>query len=370
MNTPAYRQMEDEDENPLDHLIVMNCTSNTAVQSRPPLKGTPRSVARVFSSVNEQRPQSYWDYEAVTVAWSDQDRYKIDDRVGRGKYSEVFSGVDEQASNGTASTIIIKVLKPVKTKKIKREIKILQVLFGGPNIIRLLDLVREPEMRSPAFIFEHVKNDDHRELYPKLTDMDIRFYLYELLRALQFSHSNGIMHRDVKPHNIMINHESRQLRLIDWGLAEFYHPGVAYNCRVASRYYKGPELLVDFQEYDYSLDLWSLGCVMAGMIFEQDVFFHGADNADQMVKILEILGSDLFEIYIDKYEIAIPEEVERSINGRRFQQVQLCKFIKNPEKANPNAIDLLQRLLRYDHQERLTAEEAMHHSYFDPVRYK
>jgi serine/threonine protein kinase len=57
----------------------------------------------------------------------------------------------------------------------------------------------------------------------------------------------GIMHRDVKPHNVMIDHSKRSLRLIDWGLAEFYHPGREYNVRVASRYYKGPELLVDLQ---------------------------------------------------------------------------------------------------------------------------
>ena len=57
----------------------------------------------------------------------------------------------------------------------------------------------------------------------------------------------GIMHRDVKPHNVMIDHAQRKLRLIDWGLAEFYHPGQDYNVRVASRYFKGPELLVDYQ---------------------------------------------------------------------------------------------------------------------------
>lgn len=67
-----------------------------------------------------------------------------------------------------------------------------------------------------------------------------------------FSHSMGIMHRDVKPHNVMIDHQQRKLRLIDWGLAEFYHPGQDYNVRVASRYFKGPELLVDYQ-----VRLWS-----------------------------------------------------------------------------------------------------------------
>ena len=94
-------------------------------------------------------------------------------------------------------------------------------------------------------------------------DSDVRFYLFELLKALDYCHSMGIIHRDVKPHNVLIDHQQRKLRLIDWGLAEFYHPGREYNVRVASRYFKGPELLVDFQEYDYSLDLWSLGCMVS-----------------------------------------------------------------------------------------------------------
>ncbi len=96
-------------------------------------------------------------------------------------------------------------------------------------------------------MFEHVNNTDFKVLYPRLTDYDVRYYIFELLKALDFCHSRGIMHRDVKPHNVMIDHEQRKLRLIDWGLAEFYHPGTEYNVRVASRYFKGPELLVDFQ---------------------------------------------------------------------------------------------------------------------------
>jgi casein kinase II subunit alpha len=142
-------------------------------------------------------------------------------KIGRGKYSEVFAGVNVVESK----KCVIKILKPVKKKKIKREIKILQNLRGGTNVIQLLDVVLDAQSKTPSLIFEHINNTDFKTLYPTLTDYDIRYYIFELLKALDFCHSNGIMHRDVKPHNVMIDHEKRQLRLIDWGLAEFYHRG-------------------------------------------------------------------------------------------------------------------------------------------------
>jgi casein kinase II subunit alpha len=325
----------------------------------------PRSVARTYATVNLLAPQEYWDYDALNVKWSSQDNYEIVSKVGRGKYSEVFSGVIASAGE----PCIIKVLKPVRSKKIKREIKILQALTGGVNIIQLLDLVREPETKTPAFIFELVKAVDHKTLYPTLNDLDVRHYIYQLLKALEYAHSRGIMHRDVKPHNVMIDPESRTLRLIDWGLAEFYHPTVPYNVRVASRYYKGPELLVDFQEYDYSLDLWSLGCMFAGMIFMKDTFFHGRDNDDQLFKIVKVLGNEEFIPYLNKYSIKLDAKFKDLVSGP-IKRVPFESFVTDSNKhlAHTDSINFLSKLLRFDHQERHTCQEAMKDPYFDPVR--
>ncbi|PQQ14596.1 casein kinase II subunit alpha-2 [Prunus yedoensis var. nudiflora] len=309
------------------------------------LGGAAMSKARVYADVNVIRPKEYWDYDPSP----DQDDYEVVRKVGRGKYSEVFEGINVN----TNERCIIKILKPVKKKKIKREIKILQNLCGGPNVVKLLDIVRDQHSKTPSLIFEFVNSTDFKVLYPTLTDYDIRYYIYELLKALDYCHSQGIMHRDVKPHNVMIDHELRKLRLIDWGLAEFYHPGKEYNVRVASRYFKGPELLVDLQDYDYSLDMWSLGCMFAGMIFRKEPFFYGHDNHDQLVKIAkELLQFNL------------------SNKVKRHSRKPWSKFINadNQHLVSPEAIDFLDKLLRYDHQDRLTAKEAMGHPYFSQVR--
>ncbi|KAG0311437.1 Casein kinase II subunit alpha [Dissophora globulifera] len=322
------------------------------------------SVARVYANVNEAHQKEYWDYDNLQVQWGVQDNYEIIRKVGRGKYSEVFEGFNTVNNEKCC----IKVLKPVKKKKIKREIKILQNLAGGPNVITLFDVVRDPQSKTPSLIFECVNNTDFKILYPKFTDFDVRFYIFELLKALDFCHSKGIMHRDVKPHNVMIEHEKRKLRLIDWGLAEFYHPGTEYNVRVASRYFKGPELLVDFQEYDYSLDMWSLGAMFASMIFRKEPFFHGHDNYDQLVKIARVLGTNELFAYLEKYDLELDVQYDEILG--RYPRKPWSKFVtpENQRFVSNAAIDFLDKLLRYDHQERLTAAEAMEHPYFDPVR--
>lgn len=132
-------------------------------------------------------------------------------KVGRGKYSEVFEGINVVNNQ----RCIIKILKPVKKKKvchrtrrqpdltplpecpisllpssktqIKREVKILQNLYGGPNIIKLLDVVRDQQSKTPSLIFEYVNNTDFKVLYPTLADYDVRYYIHELLKVCVLS---------------------------------------------------------------------------------------------------------------------------------------------------------------------------------------
>ena len=311
-------------------------------------------------------PPSYYTYEDMQVAWNSPERYAVSRRLGRGKYSDVFEGVDMHKGK----KVVIKVLKPVRKKKIKREIKILQNLSHGPNIIQLLDTVKDPEGRTMSFIFEHVNNADFRTLFLEFSDIQIRHYIFEILRALDYSHSMGIMHRDVKPQNIMLDLNTNTLRLIDWGLAEFYHPGTEYNIRVASRYFKAPELLVNQGNYDYRLDMWSLGCILAGILFRKDTFFRGKDNIDQLVQIVRVLGTTEFTIYLRRYGLVLDKEIEKRIEP--WSKKHWKAFFPSPPHTScctPEAVDFLDHLLRYDMAERMQPQEAMEHPYLLPVRH-
>lgn len=205
----------------------------------------------------------------------------------------------------------------MRKSKIMREIKILETIRGGVNCINMHGVCLDNMSKTICLVeaahqvFEFVCETNFKEIFLKLNDEEIRFYMYQILKALDFCHSKGIIHRDVKPMNIIVDHPKKILKLIDWGLSEFYIPDKEYNVRVASRPFKGPELLVDFQKYDYSLDIWSLGCIFGSMVgrahqmFKKEHLFLGKENSDQLVKITNVLGTAELHAYLEKFKIKL-----------------------------------------------------------------
>lgn len=116
--------------------------------------------------------------------------------------------------------------------------------------------------------------------------------------------------------------------------------------------------------YDYSLDMWSLGCMLASMIFRKEPFFHGHDNYDQLVRIAKVLGTEeLFE-YLDKYHIELDPRFNDILGRHSRKRWERFVHSENQHLVSPESLDFLDKLLRYDHYERLTAREAMEHPYF------
>lgn len=320
------------------------------------------TISLVYPNVNIEKGHSWYDVENFELPNDSPNPYLLVDWVGTGKYSDVFT-----AKKGD-TIVAIKVLKPVRSQKYNREAKILINLRGGPNIVKLYSIVQDPHTQQYSFVFEHINGIDFAKMIKTTNDEDARFYLYQLMRAIQYSHSNGVMHRDVKPLNVLYDRSQKKLRLIDWGLADFYIPKTRYSIHVASRNFKPIELLLDYQCYDYSVDIWSFGVTMASLIFKKDPFFRGSDDLDMVKKISAELGGEKLKQYMEKYGLPLPDGLQKTIFAKPAKPLDSHINSKNKDLVSAEALDLLEKCLRYDHVERITADEALKHPYFDPVR--
>lgn len=261
-----------------------------------------------------QQPPSYYNYDSYPfpppgVSIRSTDDYLLLRRLGAGKFSDVFEAVDVDLEEkfqpkknhiDPRTLVVLKCLKPVSERKIRRELLVLSHASQLPNLARLLGVVVPKALPAssthstnlqpmPSLVLQHAGresqwlchgsgNDNKRNSDPYLSDYDTRFYLCHLLVALDALHSRGIMHRDVKPRNVLINRSPTTegpLMLIDLGLADFFLPNTRYNVRVASRHYKSPELLIGYEYYDYAIDLWGVGCILAGLLLRREPFFRG-----------------------------------------------------------------------------------------------
>lgn len=293
----------------------------------------------------------------------DIDNYIVEAKIGRGRYSDVYEGFQKN----TDEKVILKILKPITKVKIKREICILEKLKKCPNMVQILDVIKEKDSDIFCIICKSISGIELKNCYLGISSQDLKHYMYKLIECLEFAHRNKIMHRDIKFINIAVNTETKELNIYDWGLSDFYIKDYKYTLTIGSRYYKAPELFMEYKKYDYAIDMWSIGCIFGAMIFQLDVLFQGNSNQDQLIIIAKQFGYDKINKFLEKYkkDCFLPQKIIKKI--KNYKEKNWDEFIneKNKHLVNEDALDLLNKLLEIDPQMRITAKDALNHPYFE-----
>lgn len=350
-----------------------------------------------FADATKRLGAVHYKYHEYEFPYSSPGGYAVVKKLGHGKFSSVYLGVHET----TGAAVVIKMLRPISAIKIQRETKVLNLLKNGPGIVELREVCYCENNDITSFVF-HYNNES--EMRTKLDQINVRHFKILLLKiciALQYCHSHGIMHRDVKTLNVVVNTKYTDLTLIDWGMAEFYHPGMGNTTAVATRAYKAPELLVGYPYYHYAIDMWGVGCMVATYFAKNksEAFFKGVDNSEVLVSLVKRLGrqgfiefcqsigiSDEHSLVVDMpyvQNLLTPPTSSHSLsNDNRYNVPDIAKTfdwrvhdpmsITNPGLFNDNltqeALDLMKRLLCYDMTERYTARQTINHPFFDEIR--
>lgn len=188
--------------------------------------------------------------------------------------------------------------------------------------------------------------------------LEIKLYSYQLLRALNFIHCQGICHRDLKPQNLLVNPLTGELKLCDFGSAKILNanePNVSYIC---TRYYRAPELIFGSVNYTTQIDIWSTACVIAELILGR-YLFPGDSGIDQLVEIIKVLGTPTR----DQIKHMNPSYMEH-----KFPKIKPAPFSKLFKRVPVDCLSLLSIMLQYSPLDRANAIQCLTHPFFNELR--
>ncbi|KAL1203254.1 Mitogen-activated protein kinase 3 [Cardamine amara subsp. amara] len=284
--------------------------------------------------------------------------------IGRGAYGIVCSVLDSETNELVAMKKIANAFdNHMDAKRTLREIKLLRHL-DHENIIGIRDVVPPPLRRqfSDVYIATELMDTDLHQIIrsnQSLSEEHCQYFLYQLLRGLKYIHSANVIHRDLKPSNLLLN-ANCDLKICDFGLARPTSENEFMTEYVVTRWYRAPELLLNSSDYTAAIDVWSVGCIFMELMNRKPLF-PGKDHVHQMRLLTELLGtpteSDL--------GFTNNEDAKRYIR-------QLPNFPRQPlanlfSHVNPLAIDLVDRMLTFDPNRRITVEEALNHQYLSKL---
>ncbi|KAF9590025.1 hypothetical protein IFM89_030175 [Coptis chinensis] len=287
------------------------------------------------------------------------DSFEKLDKIGQGTYSNVYRARDlDQGKIVALKKVRFDNLEPESVRFMAREINILRRL-DHPNIIKLEGLVTSRMSCSLYLVFEYMEHDlAGLASFPglKFTEPQVKCYMQQLLSGLDHCHSRGVLHRDIKGSNLLIDN-SGNLKIADFGLASFFDPrqNQPLTSRVVTLWYRPPELLLGATHYGISVDLWSTGCILAELYAGKPIM-PGRTEVEQLHKIFKLCGSPSEDYWrkskLPHATIFKPQQPYRRCVADTFKEFPAA------------ALGLMEMLLSIDPADRGTADSALKSEFF------
>eukprot|EP01094_Clydonella_sp_ATCC50884_P029162 TRINITY_DN903_c0_g1_i1.p1 TRINITY_DN903_c0_g1~~TRINITY_DN903_c0_g1_i1.p1 ORF type:complete len:440 (-),score=246.43 TRINITY_DN903_c0_g1_i1:1626-2945(-) len=291
-------------------------------------------------------------------------KYEILQKLGKGAYGIVWKAVDKKTHETVALKKIFDAFQnATDAQRTFREIMFLQELRDHENIIRLTNVLKADNDRDIYLVFEYMETDLHAVIRANiLEDIHKQYIIYQLCKALKYMHTGNVLHRDMKPSNLLLNSECF-LKVADFGLARSIAAlenetvdNPVLTDYVATRWYRAPEILLGSTKYTKGVDMWSVGCIL-GELLGGKPMFPGTSTMNQLDRIIEITGRPT------------PEDIE-AINSL-FAATMLESLPPSQPRslqemyphASEEALDLLRQCLAFNPNHRITAEESLEHPY-------
>jgi len=300
-----------------------------------------------------------WRQSQSLVGFGQVDTYTRLDKLGEGTYATVFKG----RSRLTDTLVALKEIRIEHEEGAPctaiREVSLLKNLKHA-NIVTLHDIVHTNN--SLTLVFEYLERDLKQymdDCGAILAIENIKLFLFQLLRGLAYCHARRVLHRDLKPQNLLIN-ERGELKLADFGLARAKSvPTKTYSTEVVTLWYRPPDVLLGSAEYSTPIDMWGVGCILYEMVVGKPAF-PGCNIEDQLRLIFKVLGTPSQE---NMTELAIMKELQRYC----FPQYTPKSLVSRVPRLGDDGINLLESFLQFDARSRISACEAMRNTFFQSL---
>ncbi|EUR78682.1 CMGC/CDK protein kinase [Plasmodium falciparum 7G8] len=355
-----------------EHLIYED-EQNISYESNKDSSSEENTILNEYSSDEEKNK-----IDCILNGCRNVKNYKKLNKISEGTYGAVYRAQNKR----TKKIVALKKLKNFSSMHNEgfamtslREINILLQLQHD-NILSIKEVVFGKHLNDIYLVMEYIEHElkmilDNKS--PSFTISELKCLLKQLLSGINYLHRNWVMHRDLKPTNLLYSNKGI-LKICDFGMARKFGHVTNHNFtkNVVTLWYRAPELLLGEQCYTNKIDIWSAGCIFAEMILKKPLFV-GENEIDQLFKILCLLGLPDKESYPEFYEYSFISK-----NKELFKKKKIKMNVNNirshfPNIANQfsglylsdNGLDLLQKMLHYNPQCRISAQEALNHPYFN-----